>query len=58
MEKTIPTIFRKPLGPIVIDGPVDLTDAEGNPLPHGPKFTLCGCGKSQRMPYCDSSHKD
>jgi len=51
-------IFRKSKGQIVIDGPVHLTDEEGNKLPHGERFTLCGCGRSQRMPFCDSSHKE
>ncbi|MDA7693443.1 CDGSH iron-sulfur domain-containing protein [Flavobacteriaceae bacterium] len=51
-------IFRKSKGQIVIDGPVKLTDEDGNLLPHGDRFTLCGCGKSKRMPFCDSSHKD
>ncbi len=51
-------IFRKSKGQIVIDGLVVLTDEEGNPLPHGDRLTLCGCGKSKRMPFCDSSHKD
>lgn len=51
-------VFRKSKGQIVIDGPVHLTDEEGNELPHGERFTLCGCGRSQRMPFCDSSHKE
>jgi len=51
-------VFRKSKGQIVIDGLVHLTDEEGNKLPHGERFTLCGCGRSQRMPFCDSSHKE
>ena len=51
-------IFRKPTGPIRVEGPVDLTDTEGNKIPHPPAFYLCGCGLSQRMPFCDSSHKN
>jgi len=51
-------VFRKSKGQIVIEGPVILTDEEGNELPHGERFSLCGCGKSKRMPYCDGSHKE
>jgi len=51
-------IFRNSKGQIVIDGAVLLTDEKGNELPHGERFTLCGCGRSKRMPFCDSSHKE
>jgi CDGSH-type Zn-finger protein len=51
-------VFRKSKGQIVIEGPVTLTDEDGNELPHGERFSLCGCGKSKRMPYCDGSHKE
>ena len=57
MEKKIPHIFRKDKGQIVIQGKVQLTDAEGNRIPHGEKFTLCGCTKSKKLPFCDGSHK-
>ena len=57
MEKKIPHIFRKDKGQIVIHGKVQLTDAEGNKIPHGEKFTLCGCTKSKKLPFCDGSHK-
>ena len=51
-------VFRKSKGQIVIEGPVILTDEDGNELPQGERFSLCGCGKSKRMPYCDGSHKE
>ena len=57
MEKKIPYIYRKDKGQIVIQGKVQLTDAEGNKIPHGEKFTLCGCTKSKKLPFCDGSHK-
>ena len=34
------------------------TDEEGNEIPHGDRFTLCGCGKSQKLPFCDGAHKE
>ena len=53
-----PTIFRKTTGPIVVRGEVHLTDEVGNPIDHGPRFSLCGCGKSAKMPFCDGAHKE
>ena len=44
-DKEVPRIFRKPMGQIVVQGKVNLTDEEGNPIKHGPRITLCGCGK-------------
>ena len=57
MEKKIPHIFRKDKGQIVIQGKVQLTDVDGNKIPHGEKFTLCGSTKSKKLPFCDGSHK-
>ena len=56
-EKGTPRIYRKAKGQIVVEGDVNLTDMEGNPIKHGKRFTLCGCTKSQDMPFCDGSHK-
>lgn len=53
-----PTIFRKPQGPIVVRGEINLTDPEGNSIEHGPRFSLCGCGLSKNMPFCDGAHKE
>ena len=50
----------RPNGPLVIEGPVTVVDAQGNafPLPtHKPLVALCRCGQSQRKPFCDGSHK-
>jgi CDGSH-type Zn-finger protein len=57
MEKKITHISRKEKGQIVVHGDVNLTDFEGNKIPHGEKFTLCGCAKSKKLPFCDGSHK-
>ena len=57
MEKKITQIFRKEKGQIVVQGEVNLTDGEGNKIPHGEKFTLCGCSISKKLPFCDGSHK-
>ena len=50
--------MRKTSGPIVVVGEVDLTDEAGNHIEHNPRFSLCGCGKSENMPFCDGAHKE
>jgi CDGSH-type Zn-finger protein len=45
-------------GPLLVRGPVDLRDQDGNSIDPGREvFALCRCGKSRKMPFCDSSHK-
>lgn len=51
-------IFRKSAGPIVVSGDVLLTDENGKVLAHSGKFSLCGCGKTNNLPFCDGSHKN
>lgn len=54
------TIRLRDNGPLVIDGPVRVIDADGNEfvLPNEkPLLALCRCGQSQRKPFCDGSHK-
>ena len=50
-------IRGKEKGQIVVQGEVNLTDVNGNKIPHGDRFTLCGCAKSKKLPFCDGSHK-
>ena len=58
IEMSLPKITRKSHGPILVVGEVDLTDEAGNPIEHNPRFSLCGCGKSEKMPFCDGAHKE
>lgn len=54
------TIRCRHNGPLVIDGPVTIVDAEGNafPLPtEKPLLALCRCGHSANKPFCDGRHK-
>ena len=53
-----PIIFRKTAGPIVVNGEVELRDEDGNQLQHGSRFSLCGCGLSKNLPFCDGAHKE
>jgi CDGSH-type Zn-finger protein len=47
-------------GPLVVEGPFALTDADGNAFPidsSKPAIALCRCGASKNRPFCDGSHK-
>ena len=56
------TIRVRDNGPLVIEGPVKLIDAEGNGLPVSSNeklaLALCRCGVSGSKPYCDGSHRE
>ncbi|MEO1496328.1 MAG: CDGSH iron-sulfur domain-containing protein [Planctomycetota bacterium] len=46
-------------GPLLVQGPFTLTDADGNafPLdPAKPAYALCRCGQSGNLPFCDGTH--
>ncbi len=53
-------ITTLPNGPLVVEGAVDLLDAQGqpvvNPFPNKPRLALCRCGASGRKPFCDGTH--
>ena len=45
-------------GPILMRGPIKLTDLEGRPLQtHRKTVALCRCGRSSIRPLCDGTHK-
>jgi CDGSH iron-sulfur domain-containing protein 3 len=53
------TIRTRNNGPLVIEGPVTIVDAQGNPFPINsdkPAIALCRCGHSSKKPFCDGSH--
>jgi CDGSH-type Zn-finger protein len=55
------TIRLRDNGPLVVEGPVTVIDAEGNAFsidPAKPAIALCRCGKTSRRPFCDGSHKE
>lgn len=48
-------------GPLVVEGPVTVVDAEGKEYPidsSKPAIALCRCGASGNRPFCDGAHKD
>ncbi len=46
-------------GPLLIEGEVELRDAEGNAFGLGGRssFALCRCGHSANKPFCDGAHR-
>lgn len=53
------TIKARTNGPLKVEGPVLVVDAEGNEfvLPEGSAIVLCRCGHSRNKPFCDTSHR-
>ena len=54
------TIRLRDNGPLVVEGPMTVVDAEGNKFAipaDKPAVALCRCGHSQRKPFCDGGHK-
>jgi CDGSH-type Zn-finger protein len=56
MKDVVITPYRD--GPLIVRGPVRLSDQEGNEIATGREtIALCRCGKSRMRPFCDGSHK-
>lgn len=54
------TIRIRDNGPLVVEGPVTVVDAEGKAFAipaEKPAIALCRCGHSGNKPFCDGSHK-
>lgn len=51
-------ITVKKNGPLRVEGPIVLTDADGQEwdLTGKPAVSLCRCGASEKRPFCDGSH--
>jgi len=45
-------------GPLLVRGPIDIVDGNGNPVPRQrATVALCRCGVSAIKPFCDGTHK-
>ena len=53
------TIRIRDNGPILVEGPVTVIDAEGNALQINAEkpVSLCRCGASSKKPFCDGTHR-
>ena len=52
-------IRMRPNGPLVVEGPVQLVDSQGQAFPTSsdkPAIALCRCGQSAQRPFCDGAH--
>ena len=43
-------------GPFIVNGAVELKDADGNAYPAKQRMALCRCGASTTKPFCDGTH--
>jgi CDGSH-type Zn-finger protein len=51
-------VILDPGGPMLVDGPVDLTLPDGTHVcSDRPVVALCTCRRSKRYPFCDTSHR-
>jgi CDGSH-type Zn-finger protein len=54
------TIRCRENGPLLVQGPVQLLDHQGQPFPipaGKDSIALCRCGHSKGRPFCDGSHR-
>jgi len=52
------TVVLCPGGPMLLRGATEVVDDDGVVHPvERPTVAVCRCGRSQRMPWCDSTHK-
>ncbi len=52
-----PVLAVKPNGPLRVSGGAPVEREDGSPLDPGEHVSLCRCGHSAAMPFCDSTHK-
>ena len=56
-KKDHATIQLKPKGPVTITGSFEIILEDGTTLEKREKVSVCRCGMSQKMPFCDGAHK-
>lgn len=51
-------IVLTPDGPVLVSGPVEIVLPDGRRVRSDrPVSALCGCRRSRRYPFCDTSHR-
>jgi CDGSH-type Zn-finger protein len=53
-----PLVAIKPNGPVRVCGGVQIEREDGSAIDEGERVSLCRCGHSSSMPFCDGSHKE
>jgi CDGSH-type Zn-finger protein len=56
-KKDFATIQLKPRGPVTLTGNFEIILEDGTTLEKREKVSICRCGMSQKMPFCDGAHK-
>ena len=55
-DEVVITPYRD--GPLLVRGPIRMTDQDGNAIDLDREtVALCRCGKSRLRPFCDGTHK-
>lgn len=44
-------------GPLMLDGPVEIVNGEGEVCVSTGRAAICRCGASENRPFCDGKHK-
>jgi CDGSH-type Zn-finger protein len=52
--RIVPTVD----GPLILNGKVEIRNADGKNAYRGTKTALCRCGHSANRPFCDDSHAE
>ena len=53
------SVMECPGGPLLVRGADEIVGADGSVAPaERSVVALCRCGRSDRLPFCDDSHKD
>jgi CDGSH-type Zn-finger protein len=52
-----PVVALKSNGPLRVGGGVPIEREDGSSIDPGDRVSLCRCGHSTVMPFCDSTHK-
>ena len=52
-----PLVAIKPNGPVRVSGGARIEHEDGSAIDDGQRVSLCRCGNSASMPFCDGSHK-
>jgi CDGSH-type Zn-finger protein len=55
LDHAIVTI--RPNGPLVVQGNFIVIDEEGKEMEKRERLSICRCGASQKLPFCDGAHK-
>ena len=56
-KKDFATLQLKPRGPVTLTGNFEIILEDGTTLEKREKVSICRCGMSQKMPFCDGAHK-